>query len=446
MPRTVRKHPIAFLHALGWIFAGLSMLYVMHYEGTDYDAVLLADAAVILFGLGCALAVITPVIWLAVRLLRRPLPTAVQEKRFRRVAARWYESTRPDFWKYRAAAIAAAVLPFLALFSVVIVEDYMPGLLLISIGLSIWLICICIEMPEARLLKVCDTADRFEIRSGASADDISRLEDANTLGIDKRYWDSRRDHLFNMLMKEGAVDERSRIAAWDCPVSVMAEHFGVSPEEAGGEEVIWIPMGQFTFAGLKGYNPIQKLFTHQLIRIANLRYQNICSTEAADYLYSGASLTLQPDETALLRQSGDALCLLCASAACEDPDTLYQGCMLQINGPQLMAVKWDCFENITPPDADNSEYFLSPSDAGRLYELVLKGAFPYEITEFTYAEGESLLAVELWADPPQGSCPVDERGVPFVPDDGSVYQLLIAYSSLRWHWMHSVDLTQTQSF
>lgn len=446
MPRTVRKHPIAFLHALGWIFAGLSMLYVMHYEEEGYYAAVLAEAAVILFGLGCALVVITPVIGLAVKLLRKPLPTAVREKHFRQAAAKWYESTRPDFWKYYAAVIAAAVLPFLALFSVVIAEEYVAGLLLISIGLSIWLICVCIEMPEARLLKVCDTGDRFQIRSGASSDDISRLENANTLGIDKRYWDSRRDHLFNMLMKEGAVDERSRIAAWDCPVAVMAKHFGASPEEAGDEEVIWIPMGQFAFAAFKGYNPIQKLFTHRLSCIAELRYRNIRSTEAATYPHSGAAMALQPDETALLRQSGEALCLLCASAAGEDPETLYQGCMLEITGPQLMAVKWDHLEDITPPDAENSEYFLSPSDAGRLYELVLKEAFPYEITAFTYVEGESLLAVEFWAEPASGSTPVDSRGVPFVPDDGTGYLLLIAFDSLRWHWMHSIDLTQAQTF
>ncbi len=448
MPRTIRKHPIAFVHVLGWFCAGLSMLYIMHYEDEGYYAAQLAEAAVLLAALGCVLIVLTPVIGLAVKLLRKQSPAAVREKRFLQAAAKWYESTQPDFWKYYAAAIAAVVLPFLALLSVVLVEDYVAGVLFISIGLSIWLICVCIEMPQARLLKISDTADRFQIRSGASPDEIDRLHKACTLGMAKARWDGRRDTLFNMLYKEGLVDERSRIAAYDCPASGMAAHFGADPERSDDEEVIWIPLNQFSMGSSKGRPAIQKLFTHSLSRIADLRFTSNRSTDPMDYPFSSGDVRLQPDETARLQPVGDDLSLICASAVSDEAaEELYcQGCMLQLIGPQLAGVKWDHFEDITPPAGGEEEYFLPPDDAQKLWRLLLNGVFPYEITAFHYMDDQNLLAVEIWADPASGSAPADSRGVPFVGEDGAGYLLLIAFHSLRWHWMQATDLTQPQCF
>jgi len=441
MRRTIQKHPIAFLHTLGWLVTGLSMGYIMFYENTSYYDVPFADGALILFAIGCLLIVLTPLIGLIVKLIRKPLPSVKRERNFLRSAAKWYESTRPGFGWYYLWALLAALLPFLTLFSVMVVDVYVASLLLIAIGVSIWLCFLCHEWPESRLLKVTDTADRFHVQTGVSGsllDDLYRR--GNVLGIPKRLWEGRRGYVYNMLLQEGLIDQRNIITAHGFSTAKVAEHFHIDNDQLAAEDALWIPFHQFSIPPQsKGMAAIGKLFPYRLRTLADSRYESNRSLHSQDYPHASTSLRLVPDETATFCLKGNQLHLLAATATdpAWDDYQLYQGCMLKLTGAALHSVKWDHFETWAQ-DRDLTDDYLVVQEAETFYRALLEDAFDYEICSFAYHEQEAKLAVEIWAESKPGTA-AHQQPLPFPLDDGLGFLLILTYDQLKWHWMNITE-------
>ena len=449
MHRTIKKHPLAFLHCLGWLCAGIAMGYIMHHESSDYYDVPYADAAVILFMAGFLLIVSAPVIGLVVKLIRQSPPATRRERAALRANAKWFESTRPGLGWYYLMAVLAGVLPILAMLSVLWVDSYMPAVLLSSIGIAIWLCFECYEWAENKLLRVTDIADRFHLQTDASTSLLDRLTQRGlTFGIPQALWDGRRDHLYNMLLQQGIIDDRSTVTGYVFPIAALEEHIGLGRTDTASEDVVWIPFGQF-YSGVqgKGYMAIRKMFLYDLASIADRRYENNRETESGAYPHSSTEARLLPDETAALYLQNGQLYLFANSAESfdEEEDCLYRGCMLHIGNAVLEDVKWDYFETAGEP-GDDREHYLTPEEARSLYRLLLEGAFSYEICDLTYLEDKQQLAIEVWLDPEDPSgLPLEGEAVSFAPDDELGYLLLLSYDQLRWHWMKDAP-AQSRSF
>ena len=71
-----------------------------------------------------------------------------------------------------------------------------------------------------------------------------------------------------------------------------------------------------------------------------------------------------------------------------------------------------------------------------LYRLLMEDACGYLIHDLTYLEDRKQIALEVWTETEENSGkPVANEAKPFVMDDGLDYLLLIAYDSLKWHWL-----------
>lgn len=433
----IRKHPIAFVHALSWIGLGACMAYVMYAESAGgYAQTLYADACVMLAVVCMALIPLTVLVGILLKLVRKRLPSEKREKSFLHMAAKHFEHTRPGFWPYFGLGILAAVLPLLALCSVVLVGDQVAAVLLVSIGITIWLCFFVSAWPESRLLKVRDTADRFRISTESSPslwDELLRQGDVH--GIPEALWQGRRDHLYNMLLRAGAIDERSTVAGHRFSPAAAAWHIGVEPGKVKDEPVVWIPLrAQLSTTDAKSSAVIRELFVYSLDRIADLRYESTADMMPEDYPHSSRELRLVPDEDAFLRKCRSGLRLVAPTAGEAEGDTLHLGCMLQLEGARVVAVKWDQFEDLSP-EADR-ECFLSPEEAQTLFRLLMEDACGYLIHDLTYLEDRKQIALEVWTETEENSGkPVANEAKPFVMDDGLDYLLLIAYDSLKWHWL-----------
>ncbi|MBE5801940.1 MAG: hypothetical protein E7319_06600 [Clostridiales bacterium] len=446
MLQTIKKHPLGFLHSMSWVGAGATMLYSMRYESAGYPEALFAEAAVILFLVCCGVFLLTPLIGLIIKLVRKQRPSVTQECHFVSAAAKWYESTRSDFFWYYVIIVLVPILPIAALL-LPAQEQYIACVFIITIGISIWLCFVLTEMPATRLLKVRDTEDRFDIRVGASAEQMDALHAGDTFGLSKRLWASRRDYLYNMLLKEEVIDQRDRITCYDLPVSTLAAHYRLKQDSFREEDVIWIPLAQFFHRkSTKGFQVIQKLFTHSLSDIANLRFQNNRSSNPEDYHHSSTDLRLEPDEDAVLCVHKNVTRLFAATA--QEGNRLYHGCMLLIKGARLDGVKWDRFENLaTGPigDGESADDDLNPQQAQTFYDLLLKGAFPYTLCSLTYHEQEKKLALEIWTEPAEPG-KVNRQVAAFTSDDGLNYWLVLSYDELKWYWMNSATMDASPRF
>lgn len=451
MYRTIKKHPFAFLHCLSWLIMGLCMAYVMHHDSSDYYDVPYADTIVILFFVSLTVLVLSPIIGMIVKRIRRPDPATRKERRFLRAAARGYESTRPGFnWCY-LLAVLPLVLPLLAFFSVMWIDLYMPAVLFAAIGISIWLFFLCHEYPENKLLTATVNPHCFQIQQGVQP---SRLDDLYqrgvASGISEKLWESRQNHLYNMLLQEGYIDERSTITGCALPPSAIEDHFGIRQEMPDDEPVIWIPFSQFSIhdGPGKGYAAIQRLFTHHFNAIVDRRFEYNRESDSSSYPFSSVDVRLQPDETAVLCETDGQLQLFAASATNPAPynDLIYQGCMLQVEEAVLEDIKWDFFETAGDPE-DDREHYLSPEEARSLYQMVLEGTFTYEIFSLTYLEKKQQIALEIWLEPnDHNGLPLEGMASNFALDDGMGYLLLLSYDRLRWHWFQTRHMEKPYLF
>ncbi len=440
---TIKKHPLAFLHCLGWVGIGACMAYVMRYETAGYYEAMFADVCVILSGICLALIPLTLLLGIILKLVRKQLPSQKREKSFLHSAAKRFESTLPGFRWYYLLITLAAVLPVLAFFSVVLVDKYVAAVLFLAIGISIWLCFVCYEWPESRLMQVRDTAPYFHIQPGAEEGLLNRLyKQGAVYGIPQTLWDGRRDALYNMLLRTGATKEGSTVAGHRFSTAEAAGHFGMDRNDFTDEDVVWIPLRPLlSHADNSSSAAIRGLFVHHLERIADRQYETTANRLPEDYPYSSREKRLIPDEDALLRESRRGLRLVAATA--EDPDveedTLYQGCMLLLEGAQLADVKWDHFEDLS--QTGDREYFLSAEEAQTFYRLLLEDAFAYEICSLTYLDECRQLAIEIWTEPEETSGKrVKGEARTFVMDDGMNYMLLLRYEGIKWHWLHTRKL------
>jgi len=139
MLQTIKKHPLGFLHSMSWVGAGATMLYSMRYESAGYPEALFAEAAVILFLVCCGVFLLTPLIGLIIKLVRKQRPSVTQECHFVSAAAKWYESTRSDFFWYYVIIVLVPILPIAALL-LPAQEQYIACGFIITFGISI---CLC---------------------------------------------------------------------------------------------------------------------------------------------------------------------------------------------------------------------------------------------------------------------------------------------------------------
>lgn len=444
MPRTIRKHPFAFLYCLGWLIAGFCMGYVMHHENADYYDVPYADLFVILTVVGAVLIVLCPIIGLIVKGLRRPAPAVRQERSQLRAFAKWFESTQPGFGWHTLLIVLAIALPFLAFLSVGWLDRYMPAALFASIGIAVWLCFECYEWNENRLLKVPDDPSRFHLQKDASPSLMEDLyEGGSTFGMPMNLWEGRRVYLYNALLQQGVTDDRGTVTGYVFSVADLEKHFDLTRETPLTDEVVWIPLKQF-YGAMEGKSraAIQKLFPYCLTTLVDRRYETNRETDSSQYPYSSVDVRLQPDDDTTLCDIDQQLHLFTAAATNPDSesDWYYHGCMLHIEGAKLADVKWDSFETAGDPD-DDREHYLSPEEAQTLYRLILQGAFSYEICSLTYLEEKRLLALEIWAKPEDRSgLPLKGEAASFALDDGLGYLLLLSYNQLRWHWMKTTPL------
>lgn len=434
MPRTLREHPIGFLHSLGWICAGLAMLYVMHYEEYGYGYAEYADAALILFLGGCVLVLLTMLMGLILKLLNRKPYAAKRERSFLKAAAKRFESAQPGFGKYYACVCAAVFLPILGVLSVIWLDNYMPGIFLICIGLTIWLCFVAATMPEARLLKVYPEDGAFDLRREVSGSGIEGLLSEQTFGMPEALWEGRREYLYNMLLRAEGITDREQITAYVFSPAAAGEQLGLTEQELPREPAVWVALGDYPgLTANGGYEAIRSLFPHSLAALHGLRYRGNRSRRLSDYPYSSGDIRLIPDETAVLAQAEDGLMLFADSAALPQEEELYHGCMLHIAGAKLEGIKWDHFDDLSPdPEKEES---LNAKEMQTFWRLLLEGVLDYEITHMECREDEKLLAIELWTEPPQGR--QDSRIAPFVMDDGLGYLLLVHYETLVWYWMET---------
>ncbi|MBR4067160.1 MAG: hypothetical protein IKK08_00875 [Clostridia bacterium] len=434
MPRTLREHPLGFLHSLGWIAAGAAMLYVMHYEEYGYGYAEYADAAVILFVGGCALVLLTMLMGLILKLVNRKPYAAKRERSFLKAAAKRFESVQPGFGKYYACVCAAVFLPLFGVFSVIWLDAYMPGIFLICIGLTVWLCFVAAAMPEARLLKVYPGDEDFDLRREVGGSGIERLLSEQTFGMPEALWEGRREYLYNMLLRAEGITDREQITAYRFSPAAAGKQLGLKNQELPDEPAVWVPLGDYPgIVANGGYPAIRSLFPLSLAAIHGLRYRGNRSRQLSDYPYSSSDIRLVPDETAVLAEAEDGLLLFADSATLPQEEELYHGCMLHIAGARAEGVKWDHFEDLSPdPEKEES---LNAKEMQTFMQLLLEGILDYEITHMECREDEKLLAIELWTEPPEGR--QDSRIAPFVMDDGLGYLLLLHYETLIWHWMET---------
>jgi len=441
MRRTIKKHPFAFLHCLCWLVLAFCMGYVMHYGDYDYYDVPLADAVVVMAMVSAGLMALSAVTGIIVKLIRRPDFATRRERSRMRAFAIQFERNLPGYgWRY-LLVLLIFVLPLLAFFSVLWMDTYMPAMLLASMGIAIWLCFECYEWAENRLLKVPDNPDRFHLQQGASPSLLDDLyEREGTFGIPVRLWESRRVYLYNALMRQQVIDDRSTITGHVFPVSAIEKHFGIEQTDTSAEDVVWIPMKQFSGGTGNRNAAIRQLFSYQYSALVDRQYENPRDTDPCCYPYSSEELRLVPDETAVLKHTHDQLYLFASSATNAEEDTCYHGCMLRIKGAALVDVKWDFFENASDPE-DDREHYLNPEEAQTLYRLLLQDAFTYEICSVEYLEDKQLLALEIWCEPenPAGM-PLKGEAASFALDDGLGYLLLLSYDQLRWHWMKETPM------
>lgn len=435
MPKTLREHPIGFLHSLGWIAAGAAMLYVMHYEEYSYGQAEYADAAaLILFLGGCALVLLTMLMGLILKLLNRKPYAAKRERSFLKAAAKRFESAQPGFGKYYACVCAAVFLPIFGVLSVIWLDNYMSSIFLICIGLTVWLCFVAASMPEARLLKVYPEDGAFDLRRETGGSEIERLLSEQTFGMPEALWEGRREYLYNMLLRAERITDREQITAYVFSPAAAGKQLGLKEQELPREPAVWVSLGAYSgIAAENGYPAICSLFPLSLAALHGLRYRGNRSRRLSDYPCSSSDIMLIPDETAVLAEAEDGLMLFADSAALPQEEELYHGCMLHIAGAKLEGVKWDHFEDLSPdPEKEES---LNAKEMQTFWRLLLEGVLDYEITHMDCHQEEKLLAIELWTEPPEGR--QDSRIAPFVMDDGLGYLLLVHYETLIWHWMET---------
>ncbi|MBO5501598.1 MAG: hypothetical protein J6K73_16700 [Clostridia bacterium] len=450
MLRTIKKHPFAFLHCLCWVFMGLSIGYIMHGIHQNADTIPFANELLILYYASVILLVLFPIIGLIVKWIRRPAPAVWRERSLLHSFANRFERTQPGSGWRTVLLILAGLLFIPAFLSLTIEELYVNDIWFAAIGVGIWLCFEYYEWPENKLLKETDWPERFQLRNGACASLLNELYEQNhTHGIPMHLWDSRRVYLYNAMLQQGIIDERSSITGHVFSAAEVTEHFGIEQENPDTEDVVWItfdPLNRRTSG--KGYAAIQHLFTYHLTALADRRYESNRETESSCYPYTSVDVRLQPDETIVLRKEADHLHLFTASASntVSKSDWFYQGCMLRIEDAELADVKWDFFEAVNTPE-DDREHYLSPEEAQSLYRLLLQDTFAYEICSLTYLEQKQQVALEVWLEPEDPSgLPLTGEAASFALDDGSVYLLILSYSQLRWHWMKATPKQEYHPF
>lgn len=437
---TIRKHPIAFVHCLAWVMLGACMAYVMRYETAGYYEAMYASVCVVVSALCLALIPLTMLLGIILKLVRRQPYSVRKEKGFLSHAARQFEKSRPGFGGYSLLAVVAALLPILALLSVTIIDIYVAAALFAAIGISIWLCFMLSRWSEARLLQVRDTAGRFHIqavRAESLPDELCRTGDV--CGIPAELWEGRRDYLYNMLLKLGAISESSTVTGYRFTAAEAAALCGAEQDSIPDGEAVWIPLAPLiNTADSEGAAAVRMLFVYSMNHFADIRYETLDDRLPEEYPYHSRDIRLDPDDSAILRNSRRGLRLLARTAEEPEADSsiLYQGCMLLLEGAQIADVKWDQFENLSP-EADR-EYFLSESEKQTFCRLLLEGGLAYEICSLTYQEDGRQIALEIWTEPEEISGrPVSNEARPFVMDDGMGYVLLVTCEGIKWHWLHT---------
>ena len=443
MLHTIRKHPLAFLHCLAWLVLGACMAYVMRYETAGYYEAMFASVCVVASAICLALIPLTMLLGIILKAVRKQPYSVRKEKGFLSHAARQFEKSRPGFGGYSLLALVAALLPILALFSVTIIDTYVAAALFAAIGISIWLCFMLSCWSEARLLQARDTAGRFHIQAACAEslpDELCRTGDVR--GIPAELWEGRRDHLYNMLLKLGAVSESSTVTGYRFSAAEAAALCGAEPDGIPEGEAVWIPLAPLLrTADSRGAGVVRTLFVYSMDHFADMRYETLDNLLPEEYPYHSRDIRLNPDASAILRNSRRGLRLLARTAEEADPEgeSLYQGCMLLLEGAQPVDVKWDHFEDLSP-EADR-EYFLSPEEMQLFYRLLLEGAFAYEICSLTYPEDGRQIALEIWTEPEEISGKrVAYEAQRFVMDDGLHYLLLLRCDGMKWHWRNRRDL------
>lgn len=438
---TLKKHPFAFLHCLGWFLVGVSMLYALYAQ--DVRPLPFPQAAETAAVAGILLFLLSPLLWLVTRIFRKRTDAAARRDRLLlRSAAASYMRTQPEgSWRKWLLILALALL-LLAVLSVGFEEDHQVCFWFMTMGLGLWLFFVWLEWPEARLLTATDTERRFQLQNDLSDSQLDALyQSGRTLGMPKKHWQNRQNHLYNMLAMEYELDDHTTITVCSIPGAQIASHFGLDAASISDEEFLWIPFDQFGKESSKqGIVEMRRLLPQSLNQLADSRYETIRSTVSEDYAYTSVDVELQPKDKGWLKQTAKKTILFTPVALHPDADNpwLYQGCMLALEGAQLERIEWDTEH----PQEDESS--LCPAEADEFYRHLLKGTFEHEVCHLIYQKESRQIGLEVFVTPASDgrNQPTDSRGVPYALDDGLFYLLTYRYDRLKWHWMNTVDPQQ----
>lgn len=334
--KIIKKHPVAFWVMIGLVLTGLAGILIVH-DG-DHSQLYMGLSA-LMFMAGIAIAVLAIVIGIISKLI-----SLRQTKNDDRPEG-WYEAELAREYMYKSGfnavywIIIILLTPIVPVLLVHVLNYYMLGVLLLTLGLMIFMVAANGDVLEKRFFRKRNTGSHFRVQSGEDKALVDLLYGDYVHAYLKHNWDEHsQDFIYNLLRRETGLS--GDVRCYTVSSDYLSEHYGCyrSPLIEG---YVLVPFSQFELNPKNGQRLRQffdRLSSTTFTSLLNARYGSKSSLLPEDYAHSAQGILLRPsaaDISGVGRSGPDIHIALSNARETNDPYKRYYDCLLVLKNAQL---------------------------------------------------------------------------------------------------------------